>query len=353
MRWHWSLLVLVLVVSRSAAQVAPAPPAPSAPLFSPSELTDYASCLGGGQEAPDNSSGFLTGNHNFPNFINFISNPLMSIDPRAVTAIYPIFGNEWVKGPPALPDGDFQIYGPALTVALSDRFAIGLNQGGYAVAAFSHDQRTRLVNLLNKDPRFATLRPDLENRLLNLATGSSPDGFLNLGGFAQYTLIQDVPDQFLLTAGIRLEVPCGSNEVLQGYGPTEMAGYLTAGKEFGKFHVLATTGYEFPIAAGSDNTNCFYANLHLDRQCFGWLYPLVELNGIYQTRSVSLGVDTRRGFIDFDNFDSTGNVLSLATGVNAVFVKEKVEFGAVYTTTLATQGNFNANGLLLKMTLRY
>jgi hypothetical protein len=36
-----------------------------------------------------------------------------------------------------------------------------------------------------------------------------------------------------------------------------------------------------------------------------------------------------------------------------VLIPEKVEIGAVYTTLLAAQHNFDANGLLVKMTLRY
>ena len=76
-----------------------------------------------------------------------------------------------------------------------------------------------------------------------MEAGGSRDGFLNLGGFAQYTLVQDVEDQFLLTGGLRWEAPCGSHEVFQGHGPAHLAPYLTAGKELGEFHVLATTGY--------------------------------------------------------------------------------------------------------------
>ena len=31
----------------------------------------------------------------------------------------------------------------------------------------------------------------------------SAEGFLNLGGFVQYTLVADVPNQFLVTGGMR------------------------------------------------------------------------------------------------------------------------------------------------------
>jgi hypothetical protein len=291
--------------------------------------------------ADSDGSGFLSGNHNFRNFIGFMSNPLQSIDPRAVTAAYPIFLSSWFSTEPPVPRGDAQVYGPALTVALSERLAVGLNQGGYAVVHLSRNQRESLFKL------------DPQGRFRDVELGGTRSGWLNLGGFVQYTLIEDVADQFLLTGGLRWEAPCGSHEVFQGHGPAELAPYVTVGKEFGEFHVLATTGYQFPAGPGSDNTNMFYANLHLDRRCFGWLYPLVEFNWIYHVTSVSFGLPTRRGFIDLDNFEATGNIVSLAAGANAVLIPERLEVGAVYTTSIATQRGFEVNGLLVKMELRY
>src|SRR5262249_1651528 len=145
-----------------------------------------------------------------------------NIDPRAVTELWPIFETTRVSAFPPLPSGNIQLYAAGLNVALSDRLSIGLNQGGYAVSHFSDKNR---------------------------------EGWLNLGGFAQYTLIEDVPNQFLLTAGMRLEVPTGEADVFQGHGPAHLAPYVTVGKEFGDFHVLATGGYQFPTGSGDVSTN--------------------------------------------------------------------------------------------------
>jgi hypothetical protein len=82
----------------------------------------------------------LSGNHNFPNFIGFISNPLQNIDPRAVTEFWPMFGSAWTSTIPALPRADIQLYGAGLYLALSERLCLGLNQGGYAVANVSGDR---------------------------------------------------------------------------------------------------------------------------------------------------------------------------------------------------------------------
>jgi hypothetical protein len=266
------------------------------------------------------AGGFLTGNHNFPRFIGFMSDPLQSVDPRAMTDIYPIFGTSFVSSSHVLPEGDLQLYGAGLTVALSERISVGLNQGGYAVSSFA---------------------------------GKPHDGWLNLGGFGQYTLIQDVPEQFLVTAGLRWSAPSGEASVFQGHGPAILAPYLTAGKEIEEFHVLGTFGYQFPLESGDSTTNLFYTNVHFDRRCFGWLYPLVEFNYSYHTRSVTVADTTPSGFFDFGNFEGTGNILELAAGFNAVVVPEKFEFGAAYTTSLATQHSFGENGLIVKMIYRY
>jgi len=342
MKWQGSLLLPMALASPALAQDSqPAgvlPQTLAAAAADPQACPAVPLCC---QPATQNDR--LSGTHDFPNFINWISNPLQNIDPRAVTAIYPLFMSQWTSSRPPIPDGDFQVYGPAITIALSDRFAFGMNQGGLADAQFSRNPVDR-ARLIRQDPL---------GRFRDVEAGGSRDGFLNVGGFFQYTLIADVQDQFLLTGGLRWEVPCGSYEIFQGHGPVHLAPYLTTGKEFGKFHVLATTGYQFPAGPGNDNSQQFYANIHIDRQTFGWLYPLVEVNSLYHTTSVPFGLPTRRGFIDLGNFEATGNVVSLAAGANAVLIPERLEIGAVYTTVIGSQRDFDANGLLVKMTLRY
>jgi hypothetical protein len=343
MKWQSSLLLLSLLVCPATAQeTSPANVLP--PALAIADAAQPPACGEAQFSCPGSTQpNRLSGNHDFRNFIGWMSNPLQNIDPRAMTAIYPLFMNQWTSAAPPVPNADFQVYGPAITVALSDRFAMGINQGGFADVHFTANA-PQLQRLIALDP---------VGRFRDIETDRSRDGFLNDGGFFQYTFIPDVPDQFLLTGGLRWEVPAGSYEVFQGHGPVHLAPYLTAGKEFGQFHVLATTGYQFPAGPGSDTTNIFYANIHIDRQCFGWLYPLVEINSLYHTTSVPFGLPTRRGFIDLGNFEATGNVVSLAAGANVVLIPERLEIGAVYTTVIGSQRDFDATGLLVKMTIRF
>jgi hypothetical protein len=254
--------------------------------------------------------------------------------------LYPLFGSAYIDATPALPSGNFQVYAVGITVALSERLAIGLNNGGYAVAdlnkggnGFFQDRFGHVFNRLD----FSGQR----------------EGWINFGGFAQYTIIEDVPAQFLLTAGLYLDTPTGSKAIFQGNGPCNMAPYVTFGKEFGNYHILGTTGYQFPLGGGSSTSHVFFSNVHFDRKCFGWLYPLVEFNYNLSATSHDISLPTRVGIFNLGNFDSEGDTLTMTVGANAVIVKSKLEFGAGYTTSIATQSNFNVNALLVKMVLRY
>jgi hypothetical protein len=266
------------------------------------------------------TSGFLTGNRDFPNFIGFLSNPLQSIDPRAQTILFPMFGSAWASADsPRLPSSDMQVYGAGLWVAGSERLSFGFNQGGFAVVDVFPDRERLLTKLGLPVPE----RDKAGQR----------EGWLNLGCFLQYTLIADVENQFIVTAGTPLEVPSGATQVFQGGdNPPYLAPYLTAGKEFGCWHVLATGGYEFPLGSGTATTNTFYLNLHLDRK-IGWLYPLVEFNGSDHEHDVDLSLPLRHRVLDLGGFSSTGNLLTVAVGANAVLIPGKLTIHAASAAT--------------------
>jgi hypothetical protein len=298
-----------------ATQVLPAPSLPSGTPLADAPAVDFNP-----PASPWSTRGLLTGNHNFDNFIGFMSNPLQNIDPRAVTEFWPVFVSNWISPyGKILPSGNVQLYGAGVYLALSERLSVGLNQGGYAVADVRQVRQ----------------------------------GWLNLGGFAQYTVIQNVPGQFLLTTGLRWVAPTGEAVVFQGHGPAQLAPYLTMGKGFGNVHLLATTGYQFPAASGATDTRLFYFNGHIDRQCFGWLYPLFEVNWIQHSTAVDLNRTFLNNFFDFGTFEQSGNVVSMAAGFNAVLVRNRLELGAVYERPLFTQTNFTFNGLLVKLVMRY
>jgi hypothetical protein len=319
MKWQCSLVFLIALASAGRAQEPlPQPIHPGDSAAHPEEMFSTAPILSSESEgtAP---GGLLTSDRGFPRFIGFLSSPELAIDPRALTQIWPVFGSTWTTAFPPLPTGDIQVYGAGLSVALSDRLSLGLSKGGYAVAHYRHDR----------------------------------DGWLNLGGYAQYTLIRDVPDQFLLTAGLQWEAPTGESSVFQGHGPAYLAPYVTAGKEYGDFHILSTAGFQFAAQGGTDTTNLFYGTVHFDRRTLGWLYPLVEFNWEALTSSFDPSRPTRRGFIDFGAVHATGALLTVAPGFNAVLVPDRLEIGVIYETPIASEHNLHFQEVLTKMIIRF
>jgi hypothetical protein len=308
--------------------------APVQTYFRPAPVLPYdAAAVAGGDPAPVQSGEnvfadpalepgqrrFLESDRGFPGFIGWVSNVIYNIDPRSLSQIMPVYLGAWTDRFKVLPAGNFQVIGPAVSLALTERLSIGLNRGGWAVE-------------------------DL---------GRQREGWLDIGSYAQYTLIRDVPDQFLFTAGVQWGTPSGARQIFQGQPPDIMATYGTLGKEFGNFHVLLTGGYQFPLGSASRETRLFYGDLHLDVRLFGWLYPLVEFNGTYHSTTVDLSRSPLRNFIDIGSFNAQGNILVVAPGVNAVLIRDRLEFGGSYGTPIASQHNFNFNAFIVKMIVRF
>lgn len=339
MSYRSVLLVGLLLVGRLPAQdLFPHSPAPTTPQFSAPAPCASGNCFAEAAVAPER--GCLESTRKFSNFIGFMSNPLQNIDPRSLTQLVPIVMSSWLDTSAALPDLDAQVYGPAFSLAITDRFCVGLNQGGYAA-----------IHIDRVDPRRPLLNQLAQNR--GVEFGGTRTGFLDMGGFAQYTLIEDVEDQFLLTVGMRMTVPMGSYEVFQGRGPVQMAPYVTVGKEICNFHFLATAGYQFPLESGNEGLSLFYLNAHLDYQLFDCIYPLIEANWIRHTSSVDVALPTQRGLVDFGTFSNTGDLVTLAAGVNFVLVRDHVEFGGAYTHAVSTPRDLGINGFIFKMVFRY
>jgi hypothetical protein len=244
------------------------------------------------------------GDNEFPNFIGFISNPTLNLDPRALTQLWPVFSSTWASALPPVPGGDFQAYGAGISVALSERFEFGLNRGAYVEASFGAPTFRRFPGLA---------------QALNLQ-GGEREGWLDLGGFVQYTLIRDVPNQFIFSVGLQAVAPSGSKDLFQGTGPAVLAPYFTTGKECGPYHVLLTGGYQFPAESDPGTPKSFFGGLHLDRRVCCWFYPVLEFNGFYWEKQIDLSLSTRRGFFDLGAPEAAGNMLEVAPGFNLVLV---------------------------------
>jgi hypothetical protein len=93
--------------------------------------------------------------------------------------MWPVFGANWVEGQAVLPRTDMQIYGAGMNVALSERFSVGLVQGGYGYLNIAQRSRAetvdglRSLNLLSAEQRNAILQRASNSPLLEGRTNSA------------------------------------------------------------------------------------------------------------------------------------------------------------------------------------
>ncbi|GAB4139255.1 MAG: hypothetical protein Tsb009_08090 [Planctomycetaceae bacterium] len=208
----------------------------------------------------------LSSDRCFEGFIEPVTNPVYSMDPRSRTRLRLMFINQMIPGNSILGGGDFQEYGAQLSVAFNERFSFIAQKDGW----------------------------------IQLQAGGLPhaDGFGDMAAGLKYVLVRDVEDQFLLSGGIMFETSNGSGDVFQGNGSGMWTFFLTAGKEFGdcgQYHVVGTVGWNLPNHGGQESESIYYS-LHLDRRMTDNLYFLWELNGFtYVDSGRRLGVNVEGG----------------------------------------------------------
>jgi hypothetical protein len=274
----------------------------------------------------DSERGLFQSDQAFPNFIGPITNPVLTKDVRALTEVRFLFVQDWIpESNVFLKGGDFQVYGAQVRVALTDRLSFIADKDG-----------------------FATLSP----RSFPSRTGS-----LDIAAGLKYALIRDVEDQFLLNAGFQWEPPTGENKVFQDQGKAGIwTVFVNAGKEFGDcWHLMYNGGYQF---GNAEFTSSFhYHQLHLDKQLFGWLYPLAEVNWFRYTHGGHYGIPNIVGEGDgLINFGTTGvagnNLLTAALGVQAKF-SQHLELGFAWETPISDRKDLILQRVLANMIVRY
>lgn len=261
----------------------------------------------------------------FSGFVGPISNPVFSKDPRSLTEARLLFINNWIEDThPVFGGGDFQAYGLQVRVALTERLSLIADKDGYAV--------------------------------INPAGADEEDGWLNVAAGLKYLLIRDVENQFLLSAGFMYELQTGEASVFQSHGSGTLSIFATAGKEFGcRNHFLATVGHVFPMDR-TQNSGFFYTSLHLDREFFGWLYPLVELNWLHYTSSGNRGlpdIGEGDGLLNLGASDVTGHdLVTVAAGLKAK-LNDHMETGVALETPISNRKDLIDYRLLAEFIIRY
>jgi hypothetical protein len=266
---------------------------------------------------------FLQSDRAFPGFIGPISNPTLTKDPRSLTEVRALFVNNWFpEHNTVLGGGDLQVYGLQARAALTERLTLIADKDGYA-SLNAHNLRHQ-------------------------------NGWLDINAGFKYLLVRDVERQFLVSVGATYEPPTGESKVFQHQGSGVMTGFGTVGKEFGDFHVLLNTGYQFGLKEGN-NSSFLYSQIHLDKRVAGWLYPLVECNFFNYTaggRNLPAALGEGDSLINFGTQGSAGNTLvTVAAGLKAQ-VCPNLDVGVAYESPLGRK-DIIRDRVLAEMIFRY
>lgn len=304
----------------------PQPPASHAPSAPVSELfSPWCSSLAEGALTAEPQRRPFESDRAFDNFIGPVSNPINTKDPRSLTEGRILFIQNHIPTGNPLGSGDFQVYAFQVRVALSDRLSFIADKDGYALI--------KAKNLGQKN------------------------GFLNIAAGFKYAFVRDVESQTLFNAGFMFEPQTGEADAFSSNGDGLFTVFGTYGKEFGKCnHLLLNAGYQFPVDS-AENSSYYYAQVHLDRQVFGWLYPLVELNWIHHTQGGRRGLPPTLGegdgLLNLGTSGVAGNdFVTAAAGLKAKICRN-LDTGVAVEAPISNRKDLMSNRIFGELILRY
>lgn len=132
----------------------------------------------------------------------------------------------------------------------------------------------------------------------------SEDGWADIAAGLKYALIDDKENQFILTPGVKFELPTGNTRVFQGNGDGELDVFVSGMKGFDEFHVTGSFGARVPMN-GDNETSSLHYSLQLDYQVSKYFTPFVVANG-YTVLSEADGPAFKTEGYDLINFGSSG-----------------------------------------------
>jgi hypothetical protein len=281
--------------------------------------------------------GFESDNRNdFKEFCSPVTSPFLSVDPRSLTEVKPLFIYQSIPGSnPLTHGGSVEFFGLTASLALSEKVSIVLNKfGGVAIQpddkTFIKDQSA--FSEIWIGPKFTFYRDEL-----NKAVGA---------------------------VGLMFQIPTGSDKTFQNTGDLTLVPYFSFAKGFGKlpmqlgnFNYMSTTG--IAIATDSQRADYFYSNFHLDFDVLGQnrLYPLVELNWMrYFNKGNANPVPFEGG--DLFNIGARDlnkkNIASLAFGARYKLGGcDNIQFGGAFEFPLSSYHNLNDFRVVFDVIFRY
>jgi hypothetical protein len=166
----------------------------------------------------------------FDDFITPVTNPFYFEDPRTLTEVRGIYMRQ--QWPPVTSNHPAQIYSMQLRAALTEDFSLMVTKFGYL----------QMISDL----------------------GEFDSGAMDFGIGFKHTMYKDREAGRLLTGGMSVITPSGSQQALQGYGEGELNFFLSgATRVFERGHLMSVVGLRQPIDEAEQN-RIVYSSAHYD-----------------------------------------------------------------------------------------
>lgn len=254
--------------------------------------------------------------------ISPVANPLFFESPFIQSEVRPIFAYHNIDD--SFVGGFVRYYALQVRYAVNDRLAIIATKDGYI-----------------------QLRPD--------SVVPADEGWADIGAGLKYALIDDREANFIVTPGLKFEIPAGDDEVLQGNGDGEFNLFVSAAKGWGKFHVTGTFGGRIPIDTDEETASLHYAVM-VDYYVCNWFIPFAGINGFTWLSDGDTALTGNIEGFDLVNFGSNDvkgeTQLTFAVGARSRVCKW-ADLGFAYENCITTPKGLFDDRFTMDMIVRF
>lgn len=254
--------------------------------------------------------------------ISPVANPLFFESPLIESEVHPVFLYHQI-------DNDF-IGGFARVYAVQLRYAIN----------------ERLAVIATKDG-FVQLRPNV--------SALRSDGWADIGAGLKYAVIDDKESNFLLTPGLKLELPTGNRRVFQGNGDGEINLFVSSMKGWGDLHLTGSAGGRIPVDFDEETASLHYS-LQLDYYACRWFIPFITASGmtvVSKGKGPSFGGIEGYDLINFGAADADGFTEVTVGGGFRSRLRTNLDIGFACETAVTTPKGLFDRRFTVDMILRF
>ena len=142
----------------------------------------------------------------------------------------------------------------------------------------------------------------------------------------KYALILDKEHDFILTPGLKIELPTGNKKVFQGNGKGEWDIFLSSSKGFGAVRVMGSAGVRAPNDMDAETAQAHYS-LQLDYEVSRYFVPFVTINAFTVLNNGKGALPLNSEGFDLINFGSPNAKGQTQAAVGGGFRSRVVKWG--------------------------